>query len=124
MIPQKAKKREPKIKDTSLEYEITAPDWMIIDAIRYAVGRRSYQVQVTAEWVRANFYRIKHNVKSIIQKDLQTEIDMHERIKKMQRGESTHLGQSIDEKEWYGLMEFINGEMQRVQKVGGDSTVS
>ncbi len=48
-----------------------APDWMIIDATRYALGRRTYQVSVTCEWLLANWTEVPEDAREIIQRDIE-----------------------------------------------------
>lgn len=74
---------------------ITAPDWMIIDAVRYAIGRRSYQVGVTAQWVRCSWPILNEHVRAIIKQDIEGEFETAERT-----GRYDHLGMECDRREW------------------------
>ena len=101
--------------------EVIAPDWMIIDAVRYAVGRKSYQVAITTDWLRDNFKKLPEGVKFVIWQDLKGDI---ERDKGCRLPKFEPLGDKHNRLKWIDIFEVINGEMQRVQKVGGDSKVS
>lgn len=74
---------------------IHAPDWMIIDAVRYAVGRRSYQVGVTARWVRCSWHLLTDHTQAILKQDIEGEFAIAERT-----GRYDHLGHACDIKEW------------------------
>lgn len=71
------------------------PDWMIIDAVRYAIGRMSYQVGVTCEWLIENWDNIPQGAKTIIMQDLDEEFDKLDRDPKCQC-----LGMSCDVNWW------------------------
>ena len=49
---------------------VLAPDWMIVDAVRYAIGRRTYQVSVTCEWLRENWKHLDGDVQGCISRDV------------------------------------------------------
>ena len=51
------------------------PDWMIVDAVRYAIGRRSYQVGVTADWLCLHWVDLPGNVRAQIIRDIEAEFD-------------------------------------------------
>jgi hypothetical protein len=64
------------------------PDWMIIDAVRYCIGRQSYQVAETAGWLVDNWDGLWLSVKNTIMRDLERAFD------------SGNLGQTCDRREW------------------------
>ena len=74
---------------------IHAPDWMIIDAVRYAIGRRSYQVGITAAWVRCSWNMLNEHTQAIIRQDIEGEFAAAERT-----GNYSHIGYDCDRKEW------------------------
>jgi len=74
---------------------IHTPAWMVIDAVRYAVGRRSYQVGVTASWVRCTWHLLDRQIQEIIQQDIEGEFQTAERT-----GNYSHLGHDCDRREW------------------------
>ena len=74
---------------------IHATDWMVIDAVRYAMGRRSYQVGVTASWVRCSWHMLNDHIQQIIKQDIESEFQTAERT-----GNYSHLGADCDRREW------------------------
>lgn len=72
-----------------------ATDWMVIDAVRYAMGRRSYQVGVTASWLRCSWHLLSSHIQQIIQQDIEGEFQTAERT-----GNYSHLGHDCDRREW------------------------
>ncbi len=64
------------------------PDWMVIDAARYAMGRATYQASVTARWLVAHWSEIPPPAREIIRRDMEE----HYR-----RGD---LGWDCDRDEW------------------------
>lgn len=49
------------------------PDWMIINAVRYATGRMTYAVLETCDWLVANWSNLPERVRQIIRQDLECE---------------------------------------------------
>lgn len=80
---------------------IHAPDWMVIDAVRYAMGRRSYQVGVTCGWVRAMWNKLNDHTRTIIKQDVEDEFGCAERT-----GNYSHLGHDCDIAEWKSVREL------------------
>ena len=74
---------------------IHAPDWMVIDAVRYAFGRMSYQVGVTCSWLRAEWPNLSRHTQEIIVQDIEGEFATAERL-----GDFRHFGHECDRKEW------------------------
>lgn len=68
---------------------------MIIDAIRYAMGRRSYQVGVTCEWLMSNWLNIDPSTQMIIKNDIDREFKIGHETGKWQ-----HLGTVFDIANW------------------------
>ena len=85
------------------------PDWVLIDAVRYAVGRRSYQVSVTAEWVISNWKNFSLHVQGVMRHDLQEAIAMDYRMRAMD-GNHRWLGDDIDRQAWLSVFEVMNGQ--------------
>lgn len=48
------------------------PEWMIISAFRYALGRRTFIVNTTTEWLLSNWDKLSINTKTIIQNEINT----------------------------------------------------
>ncbi len=78
-------------------------DFVAISAMRYAMGRRSYVVGMTVEWVRTNWPRFCRNTRIVMTRDLKEQIDDLE----VRPG---YLGMSCDEDDWRGLYEFMRRE--------------
>lgn len=92
------------------------PDWMIIDAVRYAVGRTSYQTGVTSDWLVAHWQDIPDHVRAIIRRDLENEFRMDDDCRKrIETGErqpgGLPLGWDCDREVW-----------ERVRKLWGGAT--
>jgi len=101
---------------TTKKREIIATDWMIIDAIRYAMGRRSYQVAVTTEWVHLYFELLPKEVQKVIWDDLKSEIEMSIRMQKIGPDHDC-LGDKHNKILWLNLFEVIDGYMRKLPGV-------
>jgi len=75
--------------------DVQAPDWMVIDAIRYALGRRSYQVNETCTWLMSNWYKLSQATRNIIRRDIEGEFRMASEM-----GHYRFLGDECDRMEW------------------------
>lgn len=69
---------------------------ILICAVRYALGRRSYIVGVVADYVEAKKDELSEQCKAIIVRDIQEEYDFYHR-----RGMT--LGDDCDERDWLNL---------------------
>ena len=49
---------------------ITVPDWMIISATRYALGRLSYIVSDTAQHLRRVWHSLEPQTRTVIKRDI------------------------------------------------------
>ena len=76
---------------------------MLISAVRYALGRQSYIVGVTANFVQTVKPRLSQECINIIIRDIQEEIEFYHR-----RG--TTCGMECDERTWVRLRDFLKGE--------------
>ena len=74
---------------------IHAPDWMIIDAVRYAFGRMSYQVGVTCGWLILHWPDLNVHTKTIIQNDIEGEFATADRLE-----DDGHFGHECDLMDW------------------------
>ena len=84
---------------------IHATDWMVIDAVRYAMGRRSYQVSVTCDWVKMNWPFLGDHIQEIIRQDVEGEFLTAERTLNY-----SHLGSDCDRRDWEGVRALWRGE--------------
>lgn len=78
------------------------PEWLFIDAVRYCLGRRSYQVAVTTEWLRANWKHLPREARDIIMQDVERAFDRDDQIRSDVKCSSTYypLGEDIDRAAW------------------------
>ena len=77
--------------------EAMIPDWMIIDAVRYAIGRMSYQVGETTDWLVENWNELPERVRAVIQQDLEEVFAKDDKERKDNRGP---LGMDQDRRAW------------------------
>lgn len=75
------------------------PSWLVIDAVRYCVGRQSYQVATTTEWLVANWSKLPLQARSVIENDLE---EAFERDARARLGFAEHkpLGSDMDRERW------------------------
>jgi len=73
----------PTCGETEVNAEI--PDWMIIDAVRYCMGRQSYQVGITCEWLRRNWRSMSDHTRTIVQRDVEEEFERDDRDRELGR---------------------------------------
>lgn len=53
---------------------MTTPDWLIIDAIRHALGRNCSRMDATCDWIVDNWPKFSDGVKSAVQREVETVI--------------------------------------------------
>lgn len=75
---------------------LATPDFLVIGAFRYALGRQTYVVNETVEWMIANWATVSDKAKAVIRRDLKEATD-----------EDLRLGGEIDKREWLRLWEVI-----------------
>ena len=51
--------------------DLDTPDWMILDAVRYAIGRQSYQVGITCAWLKVYWDKLPEELRRNIQRDVE-----------------------------------------------------
>jgi len=76
-------------------------NWMIIDSVRYAMGRRTGQVGTTFDWLIAHWDDIDENTRGIVENDVEGEIAVDDRM----RADDTEqrylpLGHDMDRAKW------------------------
>lgn len=78
---------------------ITDYEHMIISAVRYALGRMTYIVNLTVDYVLKDIEKNKlsRNCLSVIKQDIESE---------------KHLGMECDEKDWQRLLDRIKKELR------------
>jgi hypothetical protein len=96
--------REMEVKNSAdSKTAVHAPDWMIIDAVRYCIGRQSYQVSVTCRWLIENWESIPQSAKDVIVRDLE-EAKAHDDRNRRGDGMYFPLGQDMDRREWLAVL--------------------
>jgi len=83
------------------------PAWMILDSFRYSLGRMTYQVQETVEWLIENWEEVDDNTKAQIAKELDEELARDSRARE-QGTKPFPLGMDCDRAEWVRLYTEIN----------------
>jgi len=76
------------------------PDWMILDAFRYALGRMSYQVSTTCDWLVANWEKLPGSLQGLIAKELREAFDRDDRARDRGDQRPYPLGMACDRLEW------------------------
>jgi len=105
MIAVAARKaHEEIVKLRSLEVE----DWQIICSVRYSLGRRSYQVSITCNWIISHWANIPADVKSIIQQDVEEafKIEDLQHNNKKPGLQLYYLGDDCDRKCWEAVRDL------------------
>jgi hypothetical protein len=78
---------------------ITAPPWMIIDAVRYCLGRKTTQVATTTDWLIKNWDNLDKMTQDIIKRDIETQFKSDDMIRKI-KTTNLPLGQDCDRERW------------------------
>lgn len=86
---------------------VKLPDWMVIDSVRYALGRTSYQVGVTARWLVTYWNSLPESAREIIQRDIEEAFDRDDRDRETwrealdpNRPKGFELGWDCDRQSW------------------------
>ena len=78
------------------------PDWMVIGAVRYAMGRMTYIVKDTCDWLVKYWPELPDSVRSVIKRDLEEEIDRDYRARSYSLLEGPWpLGWDADRDQWF-----------------------
>ena len=84
--------------------QINIPNWMIIDSVRYAIGRATYQVAITTEWLIKNWDDLPLDTQDIIRHDVE---DGFRRYNSNPRA----LGHQCDKESWESVRKlWVNQE--------------
>lgn len=93
---------------------MSVEEQMLISAVRYALGRQSYIVGTTAEYVNTIRKKLSTNCLNIIIRDIQEEKEFYNR--------SGHtLGSDFDEQTWENLKEVLQKEVEGRNDTKGES---
>ena len=74
---------------------------IIISAERYALGRRTYVVQWTCEFIKNNLKLLSHKDKQVMIKDIKN---------------AYYYGDSCDKYEWMKLLKILESEIENEAK--------
>ena len=83
---------------------------MIINAARYAMGRRSYTVAETCIWLENYWSELCEGTRRVVHQDIRDRLQQEERYNTMRRNsgkeEVSMLGQETDRQHWLGVLEL------------------
>lgn len=79
---------------------MTPEEQMLISAVRYALGRMSYIVGTTCEFVASFRGKLSKNCINIIVRDIEEELEMYHRA-------GMTLGMDFDERTWLNLRDIL-----------------
>lgn len=86
---------------------MTPEEQMLISAVRYALGRQSYIVGITAQFVASIKDKLSPNCINIIIRDIEKELEMYHRV-------NMTLGMDFDEETWLRLRDFLKENISTV----------
>ena len=75
------------------------PDWLVIDAVRYAIGRMTYQVDDTTSWLVEVWDRLPEPVQRQVRCDLERVFRRYEEARTCGKTDSS-LGMEMDVRCW------------------------
>ena len=78
---------------------------MLISAVRYALGRQSYIVGTTAEFVATVRTKLSKNCIAIIIRDIEEEIERCHRL-------GVTCGMDFDERTWVNLLKLLRKDVE------------
>ena len=81
---------------------------VLICAVRYSIGRRTYMPGLVTDWAMANLAgKIPRNTCEIIRRDIQEQREMG------QRANFDALGDPCDVRTWEKFEQWLRGQMER-----------
>lgn len=86
------------------------PEFLPINAFRYALGRQTYVTAETSSWLISNWGNLTKNARFVIARDLREAIAEDDRDRRAHDGcgaRSFSLGADMDRREWIKLRDFI-----------------
>lgn len=81
---------------------MSGEELMLISAVRYALGRQSYIVGATCEYVASIVDKLSADCLRILIRDISAEIEMYNNLGRT-------CGMECDEKNWLKLLEVLRG---------------
>jgi len=82
---------------------ITAPDFVVLSAFRYALGRSTYIVEDTVIWLMENWYDISEETQALIWKELKKAFEEDTEHRRFPGGNHP-LGMDMDRAQWAKLL--------------------
>ncbi len=79
---------------------MTDDEYILICAVRYAVGRRTYVVADARRWVQARWPNLGAQARGILLRDIASECEREDRV-------PGHLGDRCDVDVWRGLLAWM-----------------
>lgn len=89
------------------------PDWMILYATRYCLGRMSYAVGEMCDWLVANWSRIPLPMQNILRRDVEEAFARDDRDREDHDGSGPKwfaLGMDMDRRQWERVRELWTGK--------------
>ena len=83
----------------------TVPDWMILSSFRHALGRSTYMVSTTVEWLLHNWETIPEQTRALISKELKEAFKKDTAARANGKSTKYPLGMYCDREEWGKLLE-------------------
>jgi len=80
--------------------KITAPDFVVLSAFRYALGRKTYIVRDTTIWLTENWYDISKETRDLIKKELGAAFATDNELRQIKVVSNLPLGMDMDRMEW------------------------
>ena len=78
---------------------MTPPDWMIVNATRYALAHMTHEASETAQWLIENWDELSGIVKSQLRSDIETELQQDDVA--IQEGSIRRsVAMEFDRREW------------------------
>lgn len=98
-----------------LDLDVYELHFLVTGAFRYALGRQTYLVDYTINFLKKNWERLDSSIQDIIIMDLKREIETHERMMDIKNYSDlddgwvvTNLGSKYDIISWIKFSEWIN----------------
>jgi hypothetical protein len=97
------------MKHTELHLKGVDADLIVMAAMRYCMGRRSYIVSTMVDFLIANWDNLSDSCKSILKRDLEEAFERDDEDRARGR-EFSHLGDNIDRVTWERVRELYNDQ--------------
>ena len=88
---------------------MNADEQILVCAVRYALGRRTYIVGVVCDYVKAKIRTLSKHCIIILIRDIEEEMERCHRL-------GYTLGDDCDEREWIKLLEVLKKETEDAER--------